>query len=233
MAARGQDGVYGRGFREDPDSSFQIPPDLVVKCQAIDIVEVLFPLRWRRTIVETSCRHRKSRYEPLSPLQAHRSTTKSGGMWNFWRGGPKFRHDGVGHASNPQRRRANPLGRGLSALQQWIMQRIAEDGRVSYDRIYQEYFGWVRPVKHQPYRCFTPHHSYRTTIAPAEYNRVHATVCRTAKRLKQRGLVHLNGSVMYPPRESPGPEPNFAEMEAAIKRLSVNNEHRSNIIINQ
>jgi Transposase IS116/IS110/IS902 family len=55
----------------------------VVKCQAIDIVEVLFSLRWRRTIVETSCRHRKSRYEPLSPLQAHRSTTKSGGVWDF------------------------------------------------------------------------------------------------------------------------------------------------------
>src|SRR5688572_5135098 len=36
----------------------QIPPDLVVKCQGIDNAEVIFQLIWRRTIVQTSCRHR-------------------------------------------------------------------------------------------------------------------------------------------------------------------------------
>ena len=61
----------------------QIPPDLVVKCQAIDIVEVIFSLIWRGNIVQTSWRNRKSRCELLSPSEAHRSTTKSGGMWKF------------------------------------------------------------------------------------------------------------------------------------------------------
>jgi hypothetical protein len=61
----------------------QIPSDLVVKYQELEIIEVIVSLIWRRTIVQTSCRHRKARCEPLSPSQAHRSTTKSGGMWTI------------------------------------------------------------------------------------------------------------------------------------------------------
>ena len=61
--------------------SDQIPPDLVVKYQAIDIVEVIFSLVWQRNIVQTSCRNRKSRCELLSLSGACRSTTKSGRMW--------------------------------------------------------------------------------------------------------------------------------------------------------
>ena len=56
---------------------YQIPPDLVVKYQAVDIVEVISSLIWRRNIVQTSCRNRKWRCGPLSPSEAHRSTTKS------------------------------------------------------------------------------------------------------------------------------------------------------------
>ena len=62
---------------------FQIPPDLVVEYQGIDIVEVILSLIWQRSIVQTSGRNRKSRCEPLSPSEAHQSTTKSDGMSNF------------------------------------------------------------------------------------------------------------------------------------------------------
>src|SRR5262245_43192727 len=56
----------------------QIPPDLVVKHQAIDIVEFISLLIWRWNIVQTSCQNRKWRCEPLSPSEVHRTTTKSG-----------------------------------------------------------------------------------------------------------------------------------------------------------
>jgi hypothetical protein len=61
-----------------------IPTDLVVKCQAIDNAEVIFSRIWPWNIVQTSYRNRKGRCEPLSPSGAHRSTTKSGGIWIFW-----------------------------------------------------------------------------------------------------------------------------------------------------
>src|SRR5215510_3306404 len=59
----------------------QIPPDLVVKTQAIDIVEVIAYLLRRSDVVQTSGRTRKSRCERLSPSEAHWSTTKFDGMW--------------------------------------------------------------------------------------------------------------------------------------------------------
>jgi hypothetical protein len=37
----------------------QIPPDLVVKYQAIDIIEITFSLSWPWNIVQTPCRNRK------------------------------------------------------------------------------------------------------------------------------------------------------------------------------
>jgi hypothetical protein len=49
----------------------QIPPDLVVKTQAVDIVEVVAQLLRRSDVVQTSCGHRKSRCELLSPSEAH------------------------------------------------------------------------------------------------------------------------------------------------------------------
>src|SRR5262249_11919620 len=62
---------------------YQIPPDLVVKYQAVDIVEVISSLIWRRNIVQTSCRNRKWRCGPLSPSDAYGSTIKSGGIWEL------------------------------------------------------------------------------------------------------------------------------------------------------
>ena len=53
----------------------QIPPDLVVKWQAIDIADVIFSLIWRRRHVHTGGENRKSRGEPLAPSTAHRFTT--------------------------------------------------------------------------------------------------------------------------------------------------------------
>src|SRR5262249_19520022 len=59
---------------------FQIPPDLVVKTQAIDIVEVIAYLLRRSDVAQTSWRTRTSRCERLSPSEAHWSTTKFDGM---------------------------------------------------------------------------------------------------------------------------------------------------------
>jgi hypothetical protein len=62
---------------------FQIPPDLVVKSQAIDIAEVILSRIRRPNAVHTLCRNKTSRFEQLSTSEAHWSTTKSDGMWNF------------------------------------------------------------------------------------------------------------------------------------------------------
>ena len=62
---------------------FHIPPELVVKRQAIDIFEAISLPIWQRNIVQTSCRNRKWRCELLSPSEDHWSTTKSGGVWNY------------------------------------------------------------------------------------------------------------------------------------------------------
>src|SRR5215475_7468606 len=63
-------------------SNFQIPPDLVVKSQAIDIIDVIVQLIRRPHVVQTSSCNSKSRCEPLSTSEAHRFTTKSDGMCN-------------------------------------------------------------------------------------------------------------------------------------------------------
>src|SRR6266851_8279558 len=60
------------GMRKD-----QIPPDLVVKSQAIDIAEVILSRIRRPHVVHTLCRPRKSRCELLSTSEAHWFTTKS------------------------------------------------------------------------------------------------------------------------------------------------------------
>jgi len=63
-----------------PDGHSQIPPDLVVKSQAIDSTGVILsPIR-RPKVVQTLHRNRKSRLELLFISEAHRSTTKSVGM---------------------------------------------------------------------------------------------------------------------------------------------------------
>src|SRR5207237_10586493 len=59
------------------DGIFQIPSDLVVKSQAIDIAEVILSRIRRPHVVHTLCRHRKSRCELPSTSEAHWFTTKS------------------------------------------------------------------------------------------------------------------------------------------------------------
>src|SRR6266851_6055809 len=56
---------------------YQIPPDLVIKSQAIDIAEVILSRIRRLHVVHTLCRPRKSRCELLSTSEAHWFTTKS------------------------------------------------------------------------------------------------------------------------------------------------------------
>jgi hypothetical protein len=53
------------------------------KSQDIDIAEVILSLIKRPKVVQTRRRKRKSRFELLSTSEAHRSTTKSDGMWIF------------------------------------------------------------------------------------------------------------------------------------------------------
>ena len=63
--------------------NFQIPPDLVVKSQGIDIIGLILPLIRGQNVVETSRKHMKSRFELLSPSKGNWFTTKSDGMWDF------------------------------------------------------------------------------------------------------------------------------------------------------
>jgi transposase InsO family protein len=62
---------------------FQIPPDFVVKSQAIDVAEVILALIRQPTVVSTLWRNRQSRREWLSTSETHGSTTKSDGMWKI------------------------------------------------------------------------------------------------------------------------------------------------------
>jgi site-specific recombinase XerD len=66
--------------RLDPTWKLQIPPDLVVTSQAIDITEINLSRIRRPNAVHTLCRNRISRLEQLSTSEAHWSTTKSDGM---------------------------------------------------------------------------------------------------------------------------------------------------------
>jgi hypothetical protein len=78
------------------------------------------------------------------------------------------------------------MGRGLSPLQQWIVQEVQTRGRLSYDEIRREYFGWeTKDIRRRPY--YRP--LVRYDVDPKTYNRVNATLSRTVKRLLRRGLV--------------------------------------------
>jgi hypothetical protein len=55
--------------------------DLVVKSQTIDSTGAILSLIRRPKIVQTLHRSKKSRLELLFISEAHRSTTKSDGMW--------------------------------------------------------------------------------------------------------------------------------------------------------
>jgi hypothetical protein len=70
-------------FRRNPleCESFQIPPDFVVKSQAIDVAEVILALIRQLNLVSTLWRNRQSRRKRLSISEAHGSTTKADGMW--------------------------------------------------------------------------------------------------------------------------------------------------------
>jgi hypothetical protein len=59
---------------------FQIPPDLVVTSQAIDMAEINSSRIGRPNAVPMLCRNRISRFAQLSTSEAHWSTTKSDGM---------------------------------------------------------------------------------------------------------------------------------------------------------
>ena len=59
------------------NSENQIPPDLVVKSQATDIIDIILQLIRYPDGVHRACRNRKSRGELLSPSKVQCATTKS------------------------------------------------------------------------------------------------------------------------------------------------------------
>src|SRR6266446_2604766 len=62
---------------------FQIPPDLVVKSQAADIIGIILQLIRRPNGVYRACRKRKSRGALLSTSEVQWATTKFDGVWFF------------------------------------------------------------------------------------------------------------------------------------------------------
>src|SRR5438067_12350615 len=61
----------------------QIPPDLVVKSQPTDIVDIVLQLIRRPNGAHRACHSRKSRGEPFSTAEVQWSTTKSDGVWKL------------------------------------------------------------------------------------------------------------------------------------------------------
>jgi hypothetical protein len=61
----------------------QIPPDLVVKLQTIDMAKIILPRIGRPNAAPTLCRNRISSFEQPSTSEAQWATTKSDGMWSF------------------------------------------------------------------------------------------------------------------------------------------------------
>src|SRR5205823_11698748 len=62
---------------------YQIPPDLVVKSQPADIVDIVLQLIRRPNGAHRACHSRKSRGEPFSTSEVQWSTTKSDGVCLF------------------------------------------------------------------------------------------------------------------------------------------------------
>jgi len=60
-----------------------IPPNLVVKSQPTDIVDIILQLIRLPNGVYRTCRNKKSRGELLSTAEVQWFTTKSDGMWNI------------------------------------------------------------------------------------------------------------------------------------------------------
>src|SRR5438105_13310221 len=63
--------------------NWQIPPDLVVKSQATDIIDIVLQLIRRANGVHRAWRNRKSRSELRSTPEVQWSTTKSDGVWDL------------------------------------------------------------------------------------------------------------------------------------------------------
>src|SRR5207244_10815310 len=63
--------------RQDVGRQPPTPPELVVKSQAIDIIEVILSRIRGPHVIHTLCRHRKARCELLSTSEAHWFTTPS------------------------------------------------------------------------------------------------------------------------------------------------------------
>jgi hypothetical protein len=101
------------------------------------------------------------------------------------------------------------MGRGLSDLQRWMLQELGKEGYLPYCMIHERYFGWRRS-RH-----------YRGSIAPDEYNRVNATISRSARRLAKRGLVIVDHGCLLPLERSTRLAAELEALESRIAGLSV------------
>lgn len=101
------------------------------------------------------------------------------------------------------------MGRGLSALQRFILSKAVHQQRVYYCEICADYFRWEPSRKFQRKECTPPeeigvlenpgdHFFSRQEIGDREYSRVMATLSRSCLRLHERGLVKcLTGSTSH------------------------------------
>src|SRR5207245_6387747 len=79
--------------------SVQIPPDLVVKSQPTDIVDIVLQLIRRPNGAHRACHSKKSRGEPFSTSEVQWSTTKSDGVCNIKVLDPRFQKYMLGNAA--------------------------------------------------------------------------------------------------------------------------------------
>ena len=87
------------------------------------------------------------------------------------------------------------MGRGLSPLQQWILEEVRSKreqasgaGRLYYSEICSGYFGWTSAPGVWRNGVGSQQFS-KASIGEAEYSRVQTTISRSCRRLRERGLV--------------------------------------------
>jgi hypothetical protein len=80
--------------------------------------------------------------------------------------------------------------------------------------IHERYLGWA-PSARFPRRGGR---DYRVGVAPDEYNRVNATISRSARRLAARGLVRLNYGCLLPLEPAPRLKAELEAIESDIAK---------------
>jgi hypothetical protein len=135
-------------FSRSVRRNWQIPTDLVVKSQAIDIAEINSSRIRRPNAVPMLCRNRISRFAQLSTSEAHWSTTKSDGMWKcIFNAGliPNIKEN-PRNRKHPKRGRKRLFNAAIHALRLRVERTVAWEDKfkrllLRFERIQQRYYG--------------------------------------------------------------------------------------------